>query len=80
MSRRRTVPAGQMILMEGEAHTVFAKIISGVVKLTKTLDDGRQSPGAAFSILLFAPLNETSLDGLTRFLLNNIARPLFITH
>lgn len=27
---------------EGEAHTIFANIVSGVVKLTKTLDDGRQ--------------------------------------
>ncbi len=42
LSRRRTVPAGQMILGEGEARTVFANIVSGVVKLTKTLDDGRQ--------------------------------------
>jgi CRP/FNR family transcriptional regulator len=42
ISRRRTVPAGQTILGEGEAHTVFANIVSGVVKLTKTLDDGRQ--------------------------------------
>jgi CRP/FNR family transcriptional regulator len=31
-----------MILGEGEAHTLFANIVSGVVKLTKTLEDGRQ--------------------------------------
>ncbi len=31
-----------MILGEGDPHTVFANIVSGVVKLTKTLDDGRQ--------------------------------------
>jgi CRP/FNR family transcriptional regulator len=31
-----------MILGEGESHTIFANIVSGVVKLTKTLDDGRQ--------------------------------------
>ena len=42
LSRRRLVPAGQTILGEGEAHTIFANIVSGVVKLTKTLDDGRQ--------------------------------------
>ena len=42
ISRRRLVPAGQTILGEGEANTIFANIISGVVKLTKTLDDGRQ--------------------------------------
>jgi len=42
ISRRRLVPAGQTILGEGESHTIFANIVSGVVKLTKTLDDGRQ--------------------------------------
>ena len=39
---RRLIPAGQTILGEGEAHTIYANIVSGVVKLTKTLDDGRQ--------------------------------------
>jgi len=42
LSRKRTIPAGQTILGEGEARTIFANIVSGVVKLTKTLDDGRQ--------------------------------------
>lgn len=42
IARRRTVHAGQTILGEGESHTIFANIVSGVVKLTKTLDDGRQ--------------------------------------
>jgi len=42
ISRRKLIPAGQTILGEGEAHTIFANIVSGVVKLTKTLDDGRQ--------------------------------------
>ncbi len=42
LSRKRTIPAGQMILGEGEARSIFANIVSGVVKLTKTLDDGRQ--------------------------------------
>jgi len=42
LSRRRVIPAGQTILGEGEARSIFANIVSGVVKLTKTLDDGRQ--------------------------------------
>jgi CRP/FNR family transcriptional regulator len=42
MAMRRTIPSGKMILREGEARTVFANVVSGVVKLTKTLDDGRQ--------------------------------------
>ena len=42
ISRRKLVPSGQTILGEGDAHTIFANIVSGVVKLTKTLDDGRQ--------------------------------------
>lgn len=42
ISRRRVVHAGQTILGEGEPSTMFANIVSGVVKLTKTLDDGRQ--------------------------------------
>ena len=42
ISKRRTVPMGQVILSEGEDRSVFANVVSGVVKLTKTLDDGRQ--------------------------------------
>jgi CRP/FNR family transcriptional regulator, anaerobic regulatory protein len=42
LARRRAVPAGQIILGEGETNTIFANIVSGVVKLTKTLEDGRQ--------------------------------------
>jgi CRP/FNR family transcriptional regulator, anaerobic regulatory protein len=42
MARRRTLPAGAVILGEGEANSMFANVVSGVVKLTKTLDDGRQ--------------------------------------
>nr|WP_256437985.1 Crp/Fnr family transcriptional regulator [Rhodomicrobium sp. Az07] len=42
IARSRTVPAGRMILGEGQTRSVFANIVSGVVKLTKTLDDGRQ--------------------------------------
>jgi CRP/FNR family transcriptional regulator, anaerobic regulatory protein len=51
LSRRRVFPAGQTIMGEGEPHTIFANIVSGVVKLTKTLDDGRQH----IIGLLFAP-------------------------
>lgn len=39
---RRNIPKGKAILSEGENRTVFANIVSGVVKLTKTLEDGRQ--------------------------------------
>lgn len=42
IARRRLVPAGRTILSEGDANSIFANIVSGVVKLTKTLDDGRQ--------------------------------------
>jgi CRP/FNR family transcriptional regulator, anaerobic regulatory protein len=42
ISRRRVVHAGQTILGEGDPNTIFGNIVSGVVKLTKTLDDGRQ--------------------------------------
>ncbi len=42
LARRRTIQAGQIILGEGETNTIFANIVSGVVKLTKTLEDGRQ--------------------------------------
>ncbi len=42
ISAKKIVPKGQMILGEGDARTVFANIISGVVKLTKSLEDGRQ--------------------------------------
>jgi hypothetical protein len=40
-----------MILSEGDTQSVFASIVSGVVKLTKSLDDGRQHIVG----LLFAP-------------------------
>jgi CRP/FNR family transcriptional regulator len=45
------VPKGRMILGEGDAQSVFASIVSGVVKLTKSLEDGRQHIVG----LLFAP-------------------------
>jgi len=33
---------GQVILGEGDARSIFANVVVGVVKLTKTLEDGRQ--------------------------------------
>jgi CRP/FNR family transcriptional regulator len=45
------IPKGGMILIEGDAQSVFASIVSGVVKLTKSLEDGRQHIVG----LLFAP-------------------------
>lgn len=41
IARQRIVPAGQVISGGGD-DIVFANIISGVIKLTKTLSDGRQ--------------------------------------
>lgn len=42
IARRRHVPAGQLIFGEGEPRDFFANVVSGVVKLTKTLPNGRQ--------------------------------------
>lgn len=42
IAHRRTFAAGQMILAEGAHAEFFGSIVSGVVKLTKTLADGRQ--------------------------------------
>ncbi len=41
IARQRTVPAGSLI-SGGDEDVVMANILSGVVKLTKTLSDGRQ--------------------------------------
>jgi CRP/FNR family transcriptional regulator, anaerobic regulatory protein len=51
ISGRKLVPKGQTILSEGERSNVFGNIVSGVVKLTKSLEDGRQH----IIGLLFAP-------------------------
>lgn len=51
ISRRRTVKAGQVIMSDEDSAGFFANVISGVVKLTKTLADGRQQIVG----LLFAP-------------------------
>ncbi|WP_041320947.1 Crp/Fnr family transcriptional regulator [Hyphomicrobium denitrificans] len=42
IARHRTVPQGQAIVGDQDRVLSFANIISGVVKLTKTLCDGRQ--------------------------------------
>jgi len=39
---RKQVPAGTVIMHEGERADFFANILDGVVKLTKTMTDGRQ--------------------------------------
>ena len=51
MSRRRIVGPGQIVLNEADQTEFFANIVSGVVKLAKTLPDGRQQIVG----LLFAP-------------------------
>jgi CRP/FNR family transcriptional regulator len=42
IAHHRTVPSGQAIVSDHDRVTSFANIISGVVKLTKTMNDGRQ--------------------------------------
>lgn len=42
IARQRMIPAGQTISSDREPDTAFANIVSGVVKLTKTMADGRQ--------------------------------------
>jgi CRP/FNR family transcriptional regulator len=42
ISRQRVIPSGQTILSDHERPDYFANVIRGVVKLTKTLPDGRQ--------------------------------------
>ena len=42
VARKRLVSAGEMILHAEDEATFFANIVSGVVKLSKLLDDGRQ--------------------------------------
>ncbi|MGA7328624.1 MAG: Crp/Fnr family transcriptional regulator [Rhodomicrobium sp.] len=51
ISTRKHIPKGQTIFSEGEPRGYFSNIVSGVVKLTKSLDDGRQH----IIGLLFAP-------------------------
>lgn len=42
IAHRRLVPAGRPILTENAPAELFGNVISGVVKLTKTISDGRQ--------------------------------------
>lgn len=42
ISHRKKFTAGQMIMSDEEPVTFFANIISGTIKLTKTIADGRQ--------------------------------------
>lgn len=42
IAHHKTLPAGQVILVDHEEMPFFSNIISGVVKLTKNLTDGRQ--------------------------------------
>lgn len=51
ISRQKKLKAGQVILSEAEDVDFFANVVSGVVKLIKTLPDGRQQIVG----LLFAP-------------------------
>ena len=42
IARQRTIVAGQVILSDNETPDYFANVMAGLVKLTKTLPDGRQ--------------------------------------
>jgi len=42
IAHRKQIPAGTVIMHEGETPDFFANVIDGVVKLTKTMADGRQ--------------------------------------
>jgi CRP/FNR family transcriptional regulator len=42
ISHTRTLAPGQTVLSENESAQVYANVIAGVLKLTKTLADGRQ--------------------------------------
>ena len=42
IARKKLVPAGQIIMSDQEPASFFANIVSGTVKLTKTIADGRQ--------------------------------------
>jgi CRP/FNR family transcriptional regulator len=42
ISRPRRIAPGQMVMSEEERSSFFANVVAGVVKLSKTLSDGRQ--------------------------------------
>lgn len=51
IARKKFVPAGQTVMADHEPSEFFANIVSGVIKLTKMMSDGRQQIVG----LLFAP-------------------------
>lgn len=51
IAHRKKIPSGQTIISDEEPVDFFANVISGAIKLTKTLPDGRQQ----ILGLLFAP-------------------------
>lgn len=51
IAHRKKIPSGQTIISDEEPVDFFANVISGAIKLTKTLPDGRQQIVG----LLFAP-------------------------
>ena len=51
IAHRKQIPAGRTIISDEEPADFFANVVSGTVKLTKTLPDGRQQIVG----LLFAP-------------------------
>ena len=62
LGHHKLLPAGQTILHESASMTSVAEILSGIVKLTKTLSDGRQQiVGLRFaSDFLGCPFKATS--------------------
>ncbi|MGI9570911.1 MAG: Crp/Fnr family transcriptional regulator, partial [Desulfobulbia bacterium] len=51
IARKKIIPAGQTVMADHEPSEFFANIVSGVIKLTKMMSDGRQQIVG----LLFAP-------------------------
>lgn len=42
MARRKTIPRGQVVVWEGDASSLCANIVSGVLKVTSATVDGRE--------------------------------------
>jgi len=42
IANRKQMPAGTVIMHEGDTPDFFANVLDGVIKLTKTMSDGRQ--------------------------------------
>lgn len=82
ISNRRTFEAGQIIMADNEPSEFFANVISGVVKLTKTLCDGReQIVGLLFASdfvgRAYRPENQFSAEAATNTELCCIPRSRF---